>query len=168
MITVEGLRKLFDCDRVSGELRHRPRSGTDRHTKRWNTQFAGQIAGGVRKSGYRYVSIDNRNYLQHRIVRALETGMWPDGALDHINGDKGDNRPGKLRPASNAQNSRNRGLQANNRSGRKGVSWDASRGKWRACICVNGKNSHLGHFTYLNAAGAAYGDVILDKPITYR
>jgi hypothetical protein len=74
--------------------------------------------------------------------------------VDHINGDGLDNRRVNLRPASTAQNARNRGRQANNTSGFKGVYIRGSR--WRAMIQVDGRLIHLGSHSDPESAARAY------------
>lgn len=71
--------------------------------------------------------------LLHRFV--MQTHLH----VDHINGDGLDCRKTNLRAATRAQNLANRGAQANNTSGHKGVSWDSARGRWRASIKVQGR-----------------------------
>lgn len=75
---------------------------------------------------------------------------------DHVNGDGLDNRRVNLREATTAQNGQNRGPQANNTSGLKGVSWHKLSGKWNASIKASGKRMNLGYFTSKIAAAEAY------------
>lgn len=77
----------------------------------------------------------------------------PDGFVDHVNGDRLDNRRRNLRLASNAQNQHNAKLSSRNKSGFKGVSWD--RGSWRGYVCANGKNHLVGRFETAEEADAA-------------
>lgn len=86
-------------------------------------------------------------------LHTLLTG-WP--LVDHVNGDGLDNRRANLRPATKVENSRNRRLQSNNRSGFRGVSWITAKRRWRASICVQGRRIYLGHYTTPEAAAAAY------------
>ena len=81
--------------------------------------------------------------------------------VDHINGDTLDNRRQNLRVVSNAENLQNRqGLNANNSSGVRGVSWDKARGKWQAKIKVNYKTIHLGRFDDIEEARKAVEEAI--------
>jgi len=79
---------------------------------------------------------------------------WP--YVDHRNGDGLDNRRANLRQATHAQNMGNRRMAKNNKSGFKGVSWNASRRCWCACIGVAGKVRHLGGFRNAEDAARAY------------
>lgn len=83
-------------------------------------------------------------------------GAWPDGEIDHINGDRKDNRLENLRLATSSENKQNIGLKSNNRSGFTGVSWFAAAKKWRADITIAGKMRHLGRFDTPEAAAEAY------------
>jgi hypothetical protein len=81
---------------------------------------------------------------------------WP--LVDHINGDGLDNRRANLRPATGAQNMHNRRLNRDNKTGFKGVSWDAQRGRWRADINLNGRRKFLGYHEAPEAAAHAYDE----------
>lgn len=72
--------------------------------------------------------------------------------IDHINGDKTDNRIKNLREATNAQNGKNLKLSAKNTSGICGVSFDRQTGKWRATIKVDGKQRCLGRWVVFDDA----------------
>lgn len=74
--------------------------------------------------------------------------------VDHINGDRLDNRRKNLRVASIADNNRNSGIQKNNRSGFKGVS--LKQGKYEACVYADGKGIYLGRFSNPEDAARAY------------
>jgi len=69
------------------------------------------------------------------------------GDMDHINGDRRDNRLSNLRVVTNSENRKNSKLQVNNTSGVPGVAWDKGRGKWAAYIKVNSKRVALGRFS---------------------
>lgn len=86
------------------------------------------------------ICLDNRLYLAHRLGYLYVHGEFPSEKLDHIDRDKTNNRVQNLRPATHKQNSENKGIQANNTSGYKGVSWSKQRSKWVAVICQHQKN----------------------------
>ena len=100
------------------------------------------------------MSIDNRAYPCHRLAWLYVYGSFPDGYLDHINGDRHDNRIANLRPATRSQNHGNSRRPRNNTSGFKGVI--KFRTKWLAQITKNNRNIYLGTFNTPEAAHAAY------------
>jgi hypothetical protein len=100
--------------------------------------------------------IDGRFYYNHRVVWAMTYGSWPDKQIDHINGVGSDNRISNLRLASDMQNNHNRGINKNNKTGFRGVSFDSKRGAYQAQITVAGKHKYLGHFKDPKSASDAY------------
>jgi HNH endonuclease len=53
--------------------------------------------------GYRYVEIDGELYRADRVAWLYVTGEWPEGEVEHINGDRGDNRWENLRLKEQAE-----------------------------------------------------------------
>lgn len=98
----------------------------------------------------------DKMYLAHRVAWAIHYGEWPKSDIDHIDGDKKNNRINNLRTALPAENLRNKKKTKANKSGLKGVSWDASRGRWRAVIAKNGRQKFLGYFDDIEHGHAAY------------
>lgn len=88
----------------------------------------------------------------HRQIMNPPSGMM----VDHINGDKLDNRRSNLRVCTAAENSRNQRVHSNNTSGFKGVHWDGSHKKWRALIKFEGKKFYAGRFSDVIDAARAY------------
>jgi hypothetical protein len=107
------------------------------------------------KAFYAQATIDGKRGVQmHRLILGLKRS---DGMeADHRNGDTLDNRRDNLRIATHAQNQRNKGRQANNTSGYKGVYWHKTDKVWRARIKVAGKDKHLGSFSSKESAYEAY------------
>jgi len=91
----------------------------------------------------------------HRIAFALHHGRWA-AFVDHVNGDRSDNRAVNLRECTKAQNLWNRGAQANNTSGHKGVHFSTQAQRWQAQLVANGKRYRLGNFLTPAAAAEAY------------
>lgn len=123
----------------------------------WNTKFAGRQAGYVMPStGYVTVSINNARYLAHRVAWAIHFGEDPLTAeIDHINGDRQDNRIANLRCVSRRVNARNQALRTNNTSGRLGVYWEDCRRRWHAQIMVDGNCIFLGRYCEYSEAVSA-------------
>ena len=117
----------------------------------------GKIAGSTNASGYRQVQLMGKHYLQHRVVWEMFNGAIPDGLqIDHINGNKSDNKIENLRLATHSENQANKGYTKRNSTGFKGVSLIKSRNKYQATICVNSKNINLGSFKCPTSAYFAY------------
>jgi len=117
---------------------------------------AGQICSGMHCEGYLRISIDYERYLAHRLVWLYVYGEWPEYMIDHINGNRQDNRLCNLREATNSQNLCNQGKPANNTSGYKGVYYDKERDKWVSEIKVRKMKTFLGRFDSAEAASDAY------------
>lgn len=88
----------------------------------------------------------------HRLV-ALP---GPGELVDHINRDPLDNRLCNLRSATKSTNGMNRGLNQNNTSGYKGVSWKKRRSKWTARVRVGRREVSCGYFIDPVDAAIAY------------
>lgn len=112
---------------------------------------AGDLAGGSRPDGYKVIGINHTYYFIHRLVFFYHKGYFPK-FVDHINGNKGDNRIENLREATKSQNGQNRKVSKNSVSGIKGVTWVASRKNWKAQISVDNKKYYLGQFKNLEDA----------------
>lgn len=145
--SIQRLREKLVLDVDTGVLR-RASDGTG-GTK------AGDVAGSVNSVGYLRLKVDGCELLAHRVIFAMTNGRWPDADLDHINGNRRDNRPANLREATFAENNRNTGIGKNNTSGAKGVSTFQRGRKWRATCQVNGVSNYLGRFDTAEEAAAA-------------
>lgn len=154
----ESLRELISYSPATGELiwreRHPRFFASERDWKIWNTRYAGKGARTTSR-GYRKIRVLGVALFAHRVAWAIHYGEWPTDQIDHVNGDRCDNRISNLRLASNTDNSRNIKRPANNTSGRIGVSFQKNSGRWRAEICVDQKRIHLGSFITFEEACAA-------------
>jgi hypothetical protein len=88
----------------------------------------------------------------HQEILQAPAGTEPD----HINRNGLDNRRCNLRVATRSQNSCNRRIRTDNRSGFRGVSREIGRQRWRATIRIDGKTRHLGRFDVAEDAARAY------------
>ena len=88
----------------------------------------------------------------HRLIMDAPKGV----EVDHINGNRLDNRRCNLRLCTHKQNMQNRGGERNTSSRYKGVHWDKNARKWRSMIGVDGKVRHLGYFEIEDEAALAY------------
>jgi HNH endonuclease/AP2 domain len=160
------LNECFLYDPETGALTWRPRprehfhTDTDRVWKRWNTQNAGKSVRCLHTYGYFIVSISTKRYFAHRIIWKMHNGIDcpAEFEIDHINRNTGDNRIANLRLATSCQNHANATLCKINSVGMKGVSSSRNLGdvSYRATISVNGRQKHLGTFSTVEDAHAAY------------
>ena len=146
-LTPQELRTLFDYNPYTGEFSWRVTRGT--RTK------IGDKAGCVGNRGYYTLCYKRRPITAHRAAWAIVYGAWPRDELDHINGDKEDNRISNLRECSRLQNEYNKGPSPQNRLGIRGVK-ASSHGKYYAQIRIEGRLTHLGTFETAEEAEAAY------------
>lgn len=116
----------------------------------------GDVAGSVLRKGYVRIKVAGRNYPAHRLAWAVTHGAWPHWQIDHINGDRADNRIENLRDVKPSINSQNRVCSnPKNSTGLLGVS--VSRSKYVATIrAAGGGKRYLGTFESAQEAHAAY------------
>ena len=114
------------------------------------------VAGHVRKDGYKQIQIGNTKFFSHRLAWLYMVGAFPLEQIDHINRARADNRFANLRAVTNSENLHNMGLKSTNKSGFKGVSYQTDAKKWRADISINSTNKYLGYFHTPEEASIAY------------
>lgn len=106
----------------------------------WNATYAGKPAfvtrHGIGACGTSYLQcrVYGKNLFAHRVAWALHTGKWPELEIDHINGDRSDNRTSNLREVNHSTNAKNTKRRSDNKTGVTGVSWARKAGLWRAEI----------------------------------
>jgi hypothetical protein len=96
--------------------------------------------------GYHRGTINGKALSAHRAIWALVHGEWPPEQIDHINGQRDDNRLINLRCVTHSENHKNRARASNNTSGRTGVRLQKQTGNWEARIKIHGHYLHLGTF----------------------
>jgi hypothetical protein len=166
-----GKRKMKRTDLTPQELQRRldynPETGnfiwlpvkrenftSDRIHKSWNSRYAGKRAG-TPFQGYVMISINKRHFLAHRLAWFHFYGFWPQADIDHINGDRSDNRISNLRDVTRLENRRNSSMHGRNKSGTSGVDWFKPASLWRARIYDAGKEVNIGYFKSKEEAVAA-------------
>lgn len=171
----EYLRKLLAYDPETGRLTWRTRPpemfpegkrGSAVAANVWNGANAGKPALNSRTAnGYLHGAIDYESFLAHRVIWKLMTGADPL-EIDHINGDRTDNRWANLAHCDRTANMRNRGLSRNNRSGYSGVHWNARFERWEATMQTGALRRYLGRFVRLEDAVAARANA--EKALGYH
>lgn len=148
-VPAEILREILDYDPDTGHFVWKERNESHVHpkwVKCWNSRFAGKPAFIHHDYGlYLRASIFGTFYPAHRIAWAMVHGDPVPPILDHIDGDRQNNRISNLRPSDDAENSKNRGIRVDNTSGRTGIHLMRS-GAYKARIFVGGRDTSLGTF----------------------
>lgn len=169
MIDQQLLRELLSYDPETGVFIWRERTpdmfneGTGRHSrerncKRWNSQWAGVVAGTNRADGYQFICVRNRRYRGHHLAFLYVYGRLPR-EIDHIDHDPANNRISNLREATRSQN------MANSCARRefKGVHWHKAARKWEAHITIDRRKHYLGLFESREAARDAYREAATEQ-----
>lgn len=113
--------------------------------------------------GIGYAARGNKEHKAVRMHRELLGLKIGDGKeIDHINGNRLDNRKNNLRIVTPTQNRWNRRPNLNSKSGLKGVSWKEGRKKWGVQIRANKKRYYLGTFTNRIEAAKVYNKVAVE------
>jgi hypothetical protein len=121
--------------------------------KTWNKKHAGKEAGYIDPyDGYRKISIMAYDYKAHHIAWTMTKGFWPEDEIDHVNGNRSDNRFSNLRNVIRLENMKNKKRGSNNKTGVIGVHWNAASKKWAAAISVNRVQYHLGCYETIELA----------------
>lgn len=145
-LTAARLRELLRYDPDTGHfvwLQARGKRRTDRP------------AGYRTWEGYWHICIDEQGHPAHRLVWLYVHGRWPK-QVDHINGDRSDNRLCNLREADTLVNSQNqRRAHRDSKTGLIGAHL-ALDGRYRSSIRVGGKTYRLGSFRTAEEAHQAY------------
>lgn len=121
-------------------------------TGKGRSVLIGEQLGHIQKTtGYRYLVIRGNRFSCHALAHLWMKDVWHVGYIDHINGDRDDNRWCNLRVVTAVQNTCNIRAEC-----RGGTGFHKASGKWRAYINLEGKNKHLGLFLSQEEAQAAY------------
>lgn len=113
----------------------------------WVGRFSGKPAGAISDAGYRYVTLQGVTMLAHRVIMAMHLGRLESSVeVDHINGNRLDNRLENLRVVTHSINGKNAKRNSRNTSGHVGVYWRSDTNRWAAYGTFNGKTKALGSF----------------------
>ena len=142
-------------ERLESLLRYDPQTGALQWLVSRGKACAGDVVTVTDDRGYVVVGVDKKRYYAHRLAWMLMTGSEPTGVVDHIDGDRGNNRWSNLRDVSVKLNAQNRHIPSKgSRTQVLGVR--VFGGKYRAAISLNGKQAYLGTFETAALAQAAY------------
>ena len=151
-LTFEFVYKILTYDCFTGEHRWSDNLSDLEHMGSHAMRYRGEVAG-VNAGRYIRIRIKNRLYLAHRLAWLMVYEKWPDGIIDHRDGDGLNNRIENLRETDFVGNSRNMRRERPPASGVFGVV--KIKDKFRATISVPGKHIYLGLFDTIEEAAAA-------------
>ena len=153
-ISAEFLRSFMSYDPETGlfirMVRAGPRGG----------DLGSVVASQRDNCGYLVIKILGRYYAAHRLAWLSVFGEWPKEEIDHVNGDRADNRIANLRGATRSQNNRNTRLRKDNKIGLKGMS-ARPNGRYQARIRIDKKTIWLGTFDTPEEANAVYASAAI-------
>lgn len=135
-------------------MRYNPEDGKFLATSNRGPSRIGEEKGWVDHYGYRMIQVKGKTYKAHRLAFAF-MGQDIPKFVDHINGERSDNRWLNLRPATRSQNMQNQRKRSDNISGVKGAHWCKTNKKWVAQISINGSRKFIGYFPDLIGAELA-------------
>jgi hypothetical protein len=131
------LKEIIHYDKENGEFK-------------WIVKKNGmkESVGTINSDGYRCIGISGKIYKAHRLAWLYVYGELPNGVIDHINGDKLDNRISNLRDVSCKVNSQNMRKSKNNNSilTIPGVYQEKRSSKYRVKLNINGEQRHFGNY----------------------
>lgn len=130
----------FDYDDSDGVLRHKNHR---------NKECNGLPAGSVHE-GYLRVTLWKTRFWAHRIIWLMHYGRWPVGQIDHIDGDRSNNRLSNLREVTQQQNNCNRPNRSKSQTGVKNVKFEYNG--YKVSVILNGKSHYGGRFKTLEEA----------------
>jgi len=155
-VEIDLLKKLLSYSPETGKLYWKPRdSTTSTRPSSFNTRHAHTEAGCLNDKGYVLVSVKEKRLRAHRVIYAMMVGEWPE-EVDHINGNRSDNRWSNLRNVPHCSNRANTyGWSKKTSSKFIGVCKQPGCDRWKAQATVDGRTKHIGLFkTEVEAARA--------------
>jgi hypothetical protein len=150
-------KQILTLEQFKQILSYDPEDGTftwlvNRHSR---VRIGQAVGSPVGKRGYLSTRIAGRNYYLHRIAWLWMTGQWPRATVDHIDGNRGNNRFKNLRDVSQAAQRQNI-YRSMRKDGLLGAHYDARDKVWVAQISVSGCYKRLGSFSTEKEAHAVY------------
>lgn len=139
-ITAEKLRSIVSYDPETGLF----------------TRKNGLKVGAISHHGYLRIKVDDKTYQAHRLAWLYVNGKFPEESIDHIDGDKLNNRISNLREANRSQNNQNGKAAQRKHDLPRGVGISYPSGRFKASISLGNKRRHLGTFDTPEEAGEFY------------
>ena len=149
---------MSDADFIRSILMYDQVTGIFTWSKNARNDVSGRKAGTVCKRGYVSIGVKGRIFKAHRLAWLYVYGDWPYGQIDHIDGNKSNNKISNLRDVNQSINQQNRYREkSDNKLGVLGVSlWSDGRAGFKSQITVNGRCRYLGTFKTSEEAHEVY------------
>lgn len=152
-MTMIAKKSVLTAEWLREHMVYVPETGTFMWKVRGPGRTVGKVLGTTNSHGYVQIKVQTVVYYAHRLAWLYVHGEWPNGLLDHIDGDKANNRISNLRRATAAQNAAGRPVKRTIAPSRgvfpHGVGFVAR-------IHHAGKRHYLGYFPTAAEAKAAY------------
>lgn len=149
LLSKKEVDELFDYNPNTGDFCWK--------VSRSNVVKSGTPVKHVSKCGYRQVRLKKHLWMVHRLIWLKVYGEFPDGYIDHINGNRLDNSLINLRVVDKNKNMQNRkSANRDSKSGVLGVCYDKQSGKYRAQLVINFVKVLNKKFNTLDEAKSAY------------
>jgi hypothetical protein len=142
-LTQEYLKSILDYDLDTGIFTWK--------VSKANRTKVGDVAGWS-YNGYREIEINNKAYKAHRLAWLYVYGEMPKNLVDHVDGNRSNNKISNLREATYQENSENYKTPKTNKSGVKNVSWYKSLNKWVVSISIRKTKKTVGYYDDLELA----------------
>lgn len=150
------MKRIEVPSHIGESIEYEPETGTLRWREdRGYNKIKGRAINNIDVFGYNTVVFEKRHYKAHRVIFHLMEQEVPE-FVDHINGDRSDNRWCNLRVADATQNTTNSKPRSNALQTPKGVDFNKESGKFRARITENKKTRLIGRYLTVEEAAAAY------------
>jgi hypothetical protein len=166
------LLECFEYNKENGSLiwKTRPEYHFKKHGifLSTNKKFVGKEAGSVfmcRGQHRSMIWISGQRFYKHRIIWKLVTGKDPIKEIDHEDTNTLNDSWSNLREADDHQNSCNRNIRVDNKTGFKGVYLRKDNGRYRVIITTKGTPINLGTFLKIEDAANAYKNA---NPIQHK
>jgi hypothetical protein len=150
---IEQLNELLEIVPIA-ESQFKIQSGLIWKVGRQGTKGIGSVAGSKKpnpKTPGRFdwrVQVDGRFYYVSRVIYFMANGVDPgELTVDHEDQNPMNNNVGNLRLGDGSLQEHNKGLDSNNKSGAKNVTWHKNAKKWMARLSYKGEDFHLGYHT---------------------
>jgi len=142
-------------DMIEQAYTYDPKTGAFTRNFSEGGEKAGAQAGCVNTQGYISLGYRKKHLLAHRVAYLFMEGKWPEKEVDHIDGDRKNNKWANLREATGSENGFNTRLRKDNKTGVKGIRIYNNGTQYVSYIRAHHKTHYIGCYRDLKAAEKA-------------